>query len=255
MKNYAPPNATVKEVANPPLSKIEQEMLKYILEMRYMTMDQLIRKFYDGGRVEAALGKLFDHDLIKTKDKEVTLESLVLLTEKGHEELKKAFPEKRLPDLYKKVFPFRVNHDLHINDLRIRFEELSFISKYISEEQLKTIPFFLREFQDLPDGVCIKKDGKGYFLEMEISGKGLKQYRERMDLYTRVLKTEEMKQQQIEGVIFFCTDDEVMSDIKRAIPKETKNYSVMPYKKYFEDLKAPMVVKPKPQKAMTLGHA
>ncbi|QDK37978.1 hypothetical protein [Bdellovibrio sp. NC01] len=247
MKNYAPTNATVKGVQAEALTKIEIEMLKYILEMRYMTMDQLIRKFYDGGKVEGALKRLFDRELIKTKDKELTLESLVLLTLKGREEVVKAYPEKRLPELYSKVFPFRVNHDLHINNLRIRFEELGFLSKYISEEQLRTVPFFLREFKDLPDAVCMKANGKGYFMEMEISGKGLKQYRERMDLYSKVLKTDEMKQQQIEGVIFFCTDEKVMGDIKRALPPDTKNYSVMPYKKYFEDLKAPTPQKPKPK--------
>lgn len=209
------------------------DIVLYILEMRYLTMDQIIRKFYEGGKVEKRVERLFDEGLIEVKDEALNLSSLVRVTSKGYEKAEEHFKDVIVPKKEKGSFPARINHDIMLTDLRIRFEELGFLKSWESETKLKEIPFFLRAFKDFPDAICKKKNDKCYFLELEVSKKGPKQYRERIDEYLEKLKEKEFLEAQVEGVIFFCVYPEVMEAIKKEIPKGSKGVSVQLYSKYF----------------------
>lgn len=246
LKNYTP-GATDSSEVKPGLAVTETALLRYVLEMRYMSIDQVTRRFYDGGKVQESLKKLLDLEYLKVRGGEVAMDSLLMVTTQGYAHLVLNLEGTKLPSLTKNVFQPRVNHDLLLNELRMRFEDLNFISRFYSEAMLKEIPLFLREFKDLPDAVCKKMDDQGYFLELEVSGKAPKQYRERIAGYLRVLQLEEVKKEKITGVIFFCTDEKVMATIKAQIPEGTKGISVMSYHKYFKADQKPKLP-PKPKK-------
>lgn len=219
-----------------PLDKLvplEIEMLKYILEMRYLSLEQVIRRFYEGGKVEEMVDKLFNLKYLHCKDQTLTDKSLILVTPKGREVILGTYKEVPAPQATKYALPGRLNHDMLLNDLRIRFEELNFLKRWVSEMCLKEMPFFLRQFPNMPDALCKKNNDMAYFLELEVSQKSAKEYRERINHYLKSLKLKEVKEAKIEGVIFFCVKEEVADVIKAQIPKDSKGISVLHYSRYF----------------------
>ncbi|MDG0816425.1 replication-relaxation family protein [Bdellovibrio svalbardensis] len=232
-KTYAFPKREPQLPLEKLLSMNELEITKYVLEMRYLTLGQIITRFYDEGRVEESVRKLLNLQILKCKDETLNEQSLFLATLKGFELVQAEWKDKKIPQVTKSVMPGRLNHDLLLNDLRIRFEQLNYLKQWASEQSLKEVPLFLREFQNMPDACCKKKNDKSYFLELEVAMKNAKAYRDRIETYLKVLQHPDMKGAGIEGVIFFCTDDKVVEVIKKQIPKEAKGISVMPYYKYF----------------------
>lgn len=216
-----------------PLTDVEICILNYILEMRYMSFEQLTLKF-PLANLKEVLSNLIKQELLATKAEVLEKDSLIKATAKAQETIKTMYPNKKVPEYLKSIFQPRIKHDLLLNDLRIRFEELKFIKKWVSEAQLKELPVFLRAFTNMPDAICIKNNDKGYFLELEVSQKGPKQYLERIEEYQKILKNEDIKNAGIEGVIFFCLYEEVQEKIKELVPKGTKEISVLSYKKYFK---------------------
>lgn len=232
--NYAFPKREPKEVAEQVYLMNELEIIKYILEMRYLTLGQIVTRFYDEGSVEESVRILLDLQILKCKDEKLSEQSLFFATQKGYELVQKEWKDKKIPQITKAVMPGRLNHDLLLNDLRIRFEQLNFLNLWASEEMLREVPLFLREFKNLPDACCKKKNDKSYFLELEVVMKNAKVYRDRVLEYLKILQNEDMKAAGVEGVIFFCTDKKVLELIKKQIPKDAKGISVMDYYKYFK---------------------
>jgi len=229
-----------KNVALATLEPKDLEILQVILEMGYLNLKQVSKRFFGLPSMmteKAALynvKKLLTQGYLKTKDQDVTLSTLLASTQKAQELVAQTYPDKKVPQYQKSIFQPRVNHDLLLNDLRFRFEELGFLNKWVSENMLKEIPFLNRHFQDLPDAVCKKKNGKGYFLELEVSMKSPKVYLDRIEEYLKVLSQDEINEAEIEGAVFFCTDEKVRDKIKEQIPESAKNISVLMYSNYFK---------------------
>lgn len=223
----------------PSINAKELEILQMVLEMRYMTLRQITKKFYLVSSTVAdksaqyTVKKLLEQGLLKTKDAEIGSESLLVPTLKAYSALAGKYPEAKLPQIQKNIFQPRVKHDLLLNKLRIRFEELGFLNKWYSETMVEEIPFFKRQFADLPDAVCKKKNEKGYFLELEVSMKSTKVYAARIEEYLRILALEEINDAGIEGAVFFCTDEKVRDKIKEQIPEGVKSISALLYESYF----------------------
>ena len=234
------PAVTIAPAENKEVSPKDLEILQMVLEMGYMNVRQVTKKFFGlssfvtGKAATYTIKKLISNELLKTKDAEVSYESLLLATPKAHAILTEKFPDKKIPQIQKNIFQPRVKHDLLLNDLRIRFEELGFLNKWVSEKAIEEIPFFKRQFQDLPDAICKKRNDKGYFLELEVSMKSSKVYSERIQEYLKALDLEEIKDSEIEGAVFFCTDEKVRDKIKEQIPEGAKNISVLLYSSYFQ---------------------
>jgi hypothetical protein len=215
------------------ISPEQKALLLYLLQMKFMTMDQIDRKFFKSQSMAQNFRSLLAHGFLKTKSEELSSESLIVPTEKAYEILKLENPEKEVPQALKRVFEPAVNHDLKLVELRMRFEELNFIKKWHSEKSLAEVPLMNRLFQDLPDAICKKPNDKGYFLELEISKKSPKVYEERIAHYIKVLESREMQEQGIEGVIFLCAKEEVCKIIKDKIPK-SKAFSVLMLDRYLK---------------------
>lgn len=217
------------------------ELLKFVLEMRYVTPVQIQKQFFkddatEGLRLakELIFSLRYEGKVRIWKSSELNDDSWVLVTEDGRNQLVLENPGKVIPNLTKAIFQPRMKHDMLLNELRIRFEEINFIEKWVSDAHMAEMGAILRNFEkDRPDAICKKKDGFSYFLELEVSEKGPKQYRERMEHYLKVLALDEFKDQKITGVIFFCKNESVQKKIKSLIPEGAKGISVMPYDKYF----------------------
>ncbi len=65
-----------------------------------------------------------------------------MTTEKAQKQIVDLNPGKVVPKETKNVFPFGVKHDLLLNDLRIRFEELGFIQKWVSDSHMAEMGIF-----------------------------------------------------------------------------------------------------------------
>lgn len=240
MSNVRP---LVKRVAVTSQSSKSQDldMMKFILEMRYVTPVQIQKQFFKGETGKErdlavkAISDLLTKGLLKLwRSNELQDDSLVMVAESGRNAIVLENQGKLIPNITKTVFPPRLKHDMLLNELRIRFEEINFITKWVSDAHMAEMGLILRTFEkDRPDAICKKKDGKSYFLELEVAEKGAKAYRDRMGFYLEVLKKEEVKEQKITGVIFFCKNEEVQKKIKSLIPEGAKGISVMPYDKYF----------------------
>jgi len=208
--------------------------------MGYINVKQVTKRFFGLPSMmteKAAIysvKKLLTQGYLKTKDADVNQNSLLTATDKAQELVAQTYKDKKVPQYQKSIFQTRVNHDLLLNDLRFRFEELGFLNKWVSEKMLKEIPFLNRQFQDLPDAVCKKRNDKGYFLELEVSMKSPKVYAERIQEYLKVLSLEEIIDAEIEGAVFFCTNELVRDKIKEQIPEGAKNISVLMYSSYFK---------------------
>lgn len=234
------PVASNQAVAPSALAPKDLEILQVVLEMGYLNLKQVTKRFFGIPSMlteKAAIytvKKLLTQGYLKTKDQEISERTLLTSTQKAQELIAQTYPDKKVPQYQKSIFQPRVNHDLLLNDLRFRFEELGFLNKWVSEKMLKEIPFLSRQFQDLPDAVCKKKNDKGYFLELEVSMKSPKVYRDRIEEYLKILSLEEIEEAEIEGAVFFCTDEKVRDKIKEQIPENAKNISVLLYSNYFK---------------------
>ena len=218
MKVFAPKSpevvAQAKRKMSPDLYRLiekrNQDIIKYILEMKYMRLEHIQTKFFAFASdksetfTTSAIGKLKDLKYIHENSK-----GLLMVTGEGEKYLSKFTEGKLLPSVVKRVFEPEVNHDLKLIELRIRIEELGMVDRWYSENALKSLPFMMKEFKDMPDALLIKKDGRGVFLELEISRKTNQRYLDRIEEYKRVLQTSDIKDQKIEGVMFLCTDEKV----------------------------------------------
>jgi hypothetical protein len=213
----------------------ERQLLKYTLEMKFISLGQAQRKFLSQDK-DIRLNELLKEGFLKCSDEAIGEASLLVTTQKTYDLLKAEAPDKGLALPVKRIFQPAVNHDLKLVELRMRFEGLNFIEKWFSEQMLEAVPLMKRTFQDLPDAVCRKKNQKSYFLELEISKKGPKAYEERISEYAKVLELPEILEAGIEGVIFLCTNPEVEELIRSKLPK-SKTMSALPYDRYFKDVK------------------
>lgn len=249
--SYVNPNSAKAKLAvakseKAPLAKPEPaktkstQVLEYLLEMRYSDLERLAKKFFrtpemtDALSAKNLMGELISQGLVTIKKDKDSQVEIYLATAEAREKLVKESPKKTYAQVTKQVFWPRMTHDLLLADLRIRFEDLNFIDRWYSEASLKEKPLLLREFQDLPDAICKKRNAKSYFLELEVSMKSPKVYLARIEQYLKILAKEEIKDADITGVIFFCTDEKVQEKIKSVVPEGAKGISVMLYSSYFK---------------------
>jgi hypothetical protein len=204
-----------------------QEIIKYILEMKFMTIPQLIKSFFmfaEASKQElyakSAIKKLSGLEYIRAIEHTATEQTLLVATAKGQEYLQKFAEGKKVAAPIAKVWDPVVRHDLMLVDIRQRFEELGYITKWYSEQQLISLPQFASLMKDLPDAIVMDTEGRGYFLELEISRKGNQRYVDRVAEYKKLISSEQMKKEKISGVMFLCTDEKVYDLIKGIVAKE-----------------------------------
>lgn len=220
------------------IEKRNHDIVKYILEMKYMKREQIQKKFFlsfdDKGPkyMESALKKLIELKYIYEHKG-----GLLLVTKEGEEYLVKSNEGKTLAKRNARVWDPIVNHDLKLTDIRMRFEELGFVTKWISEGHMLNTPFLLRTFKDVPDALVMKENGKSVFLELEISKKSVAKYTERVEEYKKVLKNDEIIREGVEGVLFLCTDPAVADVLTSLTEKDKKIFNVRLFSSYIKDQK------------------
>ena len=238
-------------------TEVELTLFHYLLEMKFLNTKQIIRKFpkladlpanhtdqakLDLMNPEDELFTLITRQIkdlcmrgyLKCSDPVITDTSLIHPTSKSYETLKAKYKDKDIPQIPVRHFPFGVNHDLILNDLRIKFEELNFLNRWVSEKTMEEIPFIHQTFQKLPDAICKKKNDKSYFLELENSKKSGKRYEERIQEFKSILAKKEIVESGIEGVVFICTDIETEELIRNLLPR-SRQFSCIPIQKYLKD--------------------
>jgi len=221
--------------------KTKEIIIKYALEMKHLTLAQIEKKFFGGRHAHQEVTDLEKQGYLRKKDRDLKFGSVFIPTSKAYDELLQK--EALLPRPMSQIFAPRVNHDSKLTDLRIRFEELNFITKWTSERMLAQIPMIKELLTDEPDAVCRKKEGDGYFLELELTQKTKAQYKYRIQKYLETLENAHIKEQKITGVIFICGDKKVQDFIKALLPKNEKRISVLPYTRYMKSKHNTSIVK------------
>lgn len=210
-------------------------IVKFLLDMKYAKKRQLLQRFGQTPQTEADIGLLLDRGWIKSRDREMTADTLFVPTMAGYNALLKGSEGKLLAQPLTRIFEPTVRHNVLLGDIRIKFEELGFIKKWNSEEMLKLLPGFTEMMPDVPDAMCERRDGPKYFLELEISQKSKKVYEDRVAEYERILQMPEIQDQGITGVMFLCTDRNVLEILKSLLPKENKLFSALPLNRYLKN--------------------
>lgn len=215
------------------IEKRNQEIVRYILEMKYLKFSQLRKVFFsfvEGEKRElyarSAVRKLSELEYITSKEKEINESSLLMATAKGQEYLQKFAEGKRVAQPVGRVWEPVINHDLMLTDIRQKFEELGLIERWFSEQQLKCLPQFASLMKDLPDAIVMQANGRGQFLELEISRKSNQRYADRISEYRKLLASDQVKSQNIIGVMFLCVDEKVHDLLKGLAAKEKYPISV-----------------------------
>ncbi len=215
----------------------QTDIIKFLVEMKFATMKQLLSKFFiEGGDrqfefAKSAILKIKELGLISIKDKELSLTTVVYPTQDSVMYLKSKFEGKVVPEL-KRVFEPAINHDLKLNDLRLKIETFKYFSKWYSERMLEAINSKFEGLTDLPDALIKKKNDRSFFLELEISKKSTPVYERRIQEYKSFLSTAKAEEQQIEGVIFVCTDPAVFNIIRQIADKQDFPISVKLFSDY-----------------------
>ncbi len=239
------------------VTEVELSLFHYLLEMKFLSTKQIIRKFPKLADLQTNHSDQAKLDLMNPEDQQFTLitrqikdlclrgylkcsdpvltdQSLILATTKSYETLKSKNPGKDIPQVVARHFHFGEKHDSILNDLRIRFEELNLLNRWVSEKAMEEIPFIHQTFQKLPDAICKKKNNKSYFLEFENSKKSKKEYVARIHEFEKVLTKKEITEAGIEGVIFFCSSKEVEEVVSSLLP-QSRQFSCIPITNYLKD--------------------
>lgn len=227
IKNYAeqfqPKNQDFSQV----------EILKYALEMRHLTVKQIEKRFFDNNPAQVQINSMLEAGLLRKRDQVVKYGSILIPTQKAFDEVIKFGENNHLvPEPLANVFGPRINHDSILSDIRIKFEELEFISKWYSDRMMEKVAGLPEMFEDLPDACCRKTAGRAYFLELEISQKSRAKYVERIRMYEEILKNDAIKEQEIDGVMFLCTDPKVGDILKELTAGKGKHFSVFHIDRY-----------------------
>ena len=152
--------------------------MNYCLEQRFMTVEQISRRFFRPGEgVKYPLHTAYRRALTLQKFGMIKLVPIITghkvaqTTELGAGQLD-GHGLDRLPIATQDFRTFE--HDRRVTDVRIIFEELGLISSWTSDRQLKSQLVNVRR---VPDAIFTLKRGHVVALEVEIARKGKERYR------------------------------------------------------------------------------
>ncbi len=180
------------------LTERELDVLEFILEMKFSTLEALYSKFFKVTKWGSTSNSLIwakqriSH-LVKTEMVQILTEvcnrPLYVLTQKGYRFLKNSRPTKNycrpLFDVDGRIF----DHDQRVVQVRIALESSGLIKEWISESQLSEIDevkkYLPTEFR--PDAIYINPQGQKVAFELEIARKSKDRYHKKIKRYIQVM--------------------------------------------------------------------
>ncbi len=207
------------------LTERELDVLEFILEMKFSTIEDLHAKFFKVTKWGSTSNSLIwakqriSH-LVKTEMLQILTEvcnrPLYVLTQKGYNFLKNSRPSKNycrpLFDVDGRVF----DHDQRVTQVRIALESSGQIKEWTSERQLSEIEevkkYLPTEFR--PDGIYINSQGQKIAFELEIARKSKERYQQKVKRYIQVMTEGNAQSRIFESVHYVCEKQTVLDLVK-----------------------------------------
>lgn len=179
------------------ITEREEEILRFILEMKFSSVDQIYEKFfqwesstssryaYERLQKLVKAGFLFAQK-IHTEDK-----TYYLITPKGYRFLAQRLSDDSLVRPIKAIDGRYFDHDLYVLKCRVFREKTGHASHWISERQLKHQWAILSGGLSkiyMPDAIYTNKKGEKVAFEFELSTKGKQRYVDKVQKFAHLMK-------------------------------------------------------------------
>lgn len=215
------------KVSRMPKMKIRSrdvEILKFLLEMKVSTLEEIHRKFFRETRdgipstsfrwARERLALLIGSGFVRTETA-VIKKTLYLGTQRSYLYLKNSFPEQEFCRPTGDVDKYTLDHDLTLVQVRLDLEKRNEVSGWVSEKHLidhsQEYSGFTTDFR--PDGIYQSVENKKVALELELARKTKKRYQEKIKRYTQMLLCADSKRP-FESVHYICRDKSIQEIIR-----------------------------------------
>lgn len=200
------------------------EILKFLLEMKFSTLEVIHQKFFretrDGAEstslrwARERLALLIASGFIRSETA-LYKKTLYLATQRSFLYLRNSFPEQNFCRPIGEVDKYTLDHDLTLLNLRLDLERKKKVSSWTSEKLLidhaQDFTGFTSEFR--PDGIYLSAEGKKVAVELELARKSKKRYQEKIKRYIDLLM-KDGSQKSFECVHYICREKQILELIR-----------------------------------------
>lgn len=219
------------------LTSRDYEIITFVCEMKFASLEDIFEKFFkklkDGSESKSLwwarerVTELYKHGYINRIYSFNERKAYYLGTKKGYYELIKGYPAV-VPTRPVESINFNTfTHDKLLLSLRLKMENQSKCSKWISDRTLSQFPELCPSIDKsyLPDAIYTTPSGEKIAFELEISRKTKKRYREKVQSYVKCLRLNKDSLSIFKKVIFLVTQESV---------KDLLENEIKLYKQYFD---------------------
>jgi hypothetical protein len=217
-------NLKVTKKENFRMTSRDMDILEFILEMKFSTIEDIHSKFFKFTRTgqqsiclrwaRERVAHLVKADFLKPV-KDVCYRTLYIVTQKGYFFLRNS----RMDRIYSRpllsVDGRTYNHDQKVIQIRTQLEENGLVTSWTSERQLAEIEEFKKylptEFR--PDAIYEAKDGHKVAFELEIARKSKERYQQKIKRYIQLI-TDHTDRPIFSKVHFVCEKQTVLDLIQ-----------------------------------------
>lgn len=209
------------------LSERDLCALRFVLEMKFSTLDDLFQRFYrtndnfgvERGReyLKKRLVQLVGAGYLTTTRAFSEKVRLFLATKKTYRTLKELNPEKEICFPLEAVDGRTVVHDYYLGKLRVYLEEVQKVTSWTSDRHLKCFPELINGLrgQYVPDAIYTNSENEKVALELELSLKAKSKYKDKIRKYIYLLKSQE-SYKAFSKVHFVYSDELVKKHLENA---------------------------------------
>ena len=180
------------------LTSRDYEIINFVCEMKFASLEDIFEKFFkklkDGSESKSLwwarerVTELYKHGYLNRIYSFNERKAYYLGTKKGYYELIKGYPSV-IPTRPVESINFNTfAHDKLLLSLRLKMENKSQCSKWISDRTLSQFPELCPSIDKsyLPDAIYTTPSGEKIAFELEISRKAKKRYKEKIQSYVKL---------------------------------------------------------------------
>ena len=221
-----------KQIKNVELTARDFEIIQFIIEMKFSSVDEVFRKFFKLKlNAELAKSQAWAKKRLQQLEKARFIKSVYSFSEStrfyvgtylGYYALAQMKPLEFLVKPHSGFDQRVFNHDQQVLNCRLHLEESRSGSDWISERKLKSDPKALKNLTQLyiPDGVYTSTSGQKVAFELEIAMKAKSRYKDKIKKYINIIRSEKAEAKLFDRVHYVCAKD----TLKSYLIKETRIY-------------------------------
>lgn len=203
------------------LSDRDFEVLEFVLEMKFASLDEVCEKFFKGSPADQnvvgywyakkRLAQLEQAGFLKSTKQHSESRRLYFVKLKAYQVLKNLYPEKNLPRPTESIDGRTVAHDYLLLRLRLELEKRHQAFSWISDRSLKMQTGILSQLSETysPDGIYKPIDGPSVAFELEISLKAKSRYQDKIKRYVQWIREHRNDPTAFKKVHYVTTNESV----------------------------------------------